>query len=80
VEARFLCSDIVGQLRSGDYTVPEGASISDLLEISRAECPDKVPDERVDYLIFLQNGKSAQLTAKLAPGDKIHVLRKIIGG
>ena len=80
IEARFVCSEIIGPLRNGDYELPEGAVISDLINQSRAECPEQVPDSRLDYLIFMRNGKPANLNTELADGDKVHILRKIVGG
>ena len=80
VEAKFVCAEIVGPLREGVYDVPEGATISDLLEISRAECADRLPVNREEQLMFLRNGMQAQLDTQLSPGDKVHFLRKIFGG
>ena len=80
VEAKFICPEIVGPLRDGNYEIPEGASISELLEISRAECPDSIPGDVEAVLMFLKNGKQAQLDTKLSEGDRIHYLRRIFGG
>ena len=80
IEARFVCSEIIGPLRNGDYELPEGAAISDLINLSRSECAEQVPDNRLDYLIFMLNGKPAKLDTCLADGDKVLVLRKIVGG
>ena len=80
IEAKFICPEIVGPLRSGAYEVPEGAAISDLLAISRAEHYGQAPECGKDFLLFLRNGKPAQVDTKIAPGDKIHILREVFGG
>ena len=80
VEAKFICAEIVGPLRDGAYEVQDGSMISDLLEISRGECPEPTPENSAGQLMFLRNGKQAQLDTELSDGDKIHFLRKIYGG
>jgi len=80
VELKFFCPELVGPLRGGVYDVPENATISELLEISGSECSYRIPDTSLDYLLFLLNGKSARPDARLSPGDKIYVLRKVFGG
>ena len=80
VEARFVCKEIVGPLRSGVYEIPEGSEVSDLLAAGQAECRAKSRKNVKDMLIFLKNGKPAQLYTKLAEGDKVHILLKVFGG
>ena len=80
VEAKFVCAEIVGPLRSGVYEIPEGSEVSDLLAAGQAECRDKSRKNVKDMLIFLKNGKPAQLYTKLAEGDKVHILLKVLGG
>ena len=80
VEAKFICAEIVGPLRDGAYEIPEGATVSDLLECCRAECPNSHPISWASQLMFLKNGMQAQMDTQLSPGDKVHFLRKIFGG
>ena len=80
IEVKFVCPELVGPLRSGAYDLPEGATILELLEKSRSEHPGLTPETATDYLLFLLNGKSAQMHARLSHGDKLYVLRKIFGG
>lgn len=80
VEARFICADIAGPARSGAYEIPEGSKISDLLRISLAQSPDRSYENVKDMVIFLRNGKQAQLDTELAEGDRVHILIKVFGG
>ena len=80
VEARFICAEIVGPLRSGPYELPEESTVSDLLELSRAEYAGQLPQYGTDMLIFLINGRAALSDTMLSEGDKVHILRKIFGG
>ena len=80
VNVMFVCSEVVGPLRSGIYEIPEDSALSDLLDISASECPSQCQQTDYDLLVFLRNGRPAQLDSKLYPGDKIHVMLKIFGG
>ena len=80
VEAKFLCAEIVGPLRSGPYDIPEGSKVSDLLKTGLTQFQDRSYENVKDMLIFLRNGKPAQLDTKLDEGDIVHILLKVFGG
>jgi len=80
VEAKFICPEIVGPLRDGLYDVADGATIADLLDASRAECPDCPPKSWASQLMYLKNGMLAQSYTSLDEGDRIHFLRRVFGG
>ena len=80
VDVTFICPEIVGPLRNGAYEVPEGTTISELLEISSSESSVKLSDTVTDYVIFLKNGKQVAADAALSGGDKVFVLRRVFGG
>ena len=80
VEAKFVFPEASGLPGSGDYDIPEGAAVSDLLEAGREVYGDRIPENAGELLIFLRNGMPAQIGTKLSEGDKIHILRKIYGG
>jgi len=80
VEAKFVCAEVVGPLRSGAYEIPEDSDISDLLKTCLAECPGQDRGNMEEMLIFLRNGKPAQPDTILAEGDKIDILLKVFGG
>ena len=80
VEVRFICPELAGPLRSGIYEVPENATISELLETGSSDCSGGITENAQAYMLFLLNGRSAQPDARLSPGDKLYVLRKVFGG
>ena len=92
VEAKFACGGIIGPVRNGAYVIPEGSTISDLLDASLAESlgsgsgqgssSGSGPNRKSakEMLIFLRNGKQAQPDMRLAEGDRVHILLKIFGG
>jgi molybdopterin synthase sulfur carrier subunit len=52
--------------------VPEGASLHDLME--RLRIPDELPR------LLLVNGREAEPTVRLRPGDVVDVLPPLVGG
>ena len=67
-------------MRDGAYELVEGATVADLLDASRAECPNCPPKSWTSQLMFLKNGMQAQLDTELAEGDRVHFLRRVFGG
>jgi sulfur carrier protein ThiS len=52
--------------------LPDGATLHDLLR--RLRIPDEVPR------LLLVNGRDAEPTARISPGDVVHVLPPLAGG
>ena len=80
VEIKYVCSVILGPLRSGPYEIPEGSKISDLLKTGLAKHPGRSYEDVKDMLIFLRNGKPALPDTALNEGDNVHMLLKVFGG
>lgn len=80
IEVRFVCPEVLGGLRSGTYDVPEGASISDMMDLCIEAGEGTVRDDLINYVIFLKNNKPAYADTVLEAGDKVMVLRRIYGG
>lgn len=80
IKVIFLCQEIVGELKSGTYTIPDEATIRDLFEVCQKENNIAVNPENFDLLVFLADGKTANWHTKLNGVKKIYVLREIIGG
>ena len=80
VEAKFICADVVGPLKSGPYEIAEGSSVSDLIKTCLARSPGRRYENVKDMLIYLRNGKQAQPDTKLSEGDTVHILLKVFGG
>ncbi len=80
IEVKFLCKEIVGDLKSGSYTIPENATIKDLFEICQKENQLKVNEKYLNLLVFLADGKPATWSTCLNNINKVYVLRSVVGG
>ena len=79
VIVRFVCAEVVGSARAGEYTLNEGSTVARLMEQAAAENGSFV-ENYMDYLVFLINDKSAKPDAVLHDGDRLTVLRMAYGG
>ena len=80
IDLKFICRDLVGDLRDGMYEVPDVSTVKDLIDSSCREVGRELSDSVKDHLIFLVNSKPAKWETALNDGDKVRVLYKIVGG
>jgi len=80
VNVRFHCQELVGNIRSGDYELPDGATITDLIDEAQRIANEILNEQQKDYLAFMINGQAAVWETVLKDGDMIRVLYKIVGG
>ena len=79
VRVRFVCFEVVGNARAGEYVLDAGDTVARLMEKAAAENGTFV-EIYMDYLVFLVNDKSAKPDAVLHDGDRLTVLRMAYGG
>ena len=79
VRVRFVCFEVVGNARAGEYALDEGDTVARLMEKAAAENGSFV-ENYMDYLVFLINDKAAKPDAELHDGDRLTVLRMAYGG
>lgn len=80
VEANFYCPDIIGELRSGDYELPEGADIAALFHTAQTEAGVSYEEDIKNFLNLMVNYKKADWDTVLHDRDVLRVLFKIYGG
>ena len=80
IDLKFICRDLVGNLRDGIYEVPDAVTVKDLVDVSCNEADRELSESVKDHLIFLVNSKPAKWETTLTDGDKVRVLYKIVGG
>ena len=73
---------IVGDLRSGEYEVPEGATLDDLLNMAEKESGRTIAVEnwKEDGLFYSCNKKYADPRTVLHEGDKVKAMMKLLCG
>ena len=80
INARFHCKEIVGTITSGEYEIPDGATVAELIQEAERLGGYTLSDEEKDFMGFMINGQSAQWDTVLHDGDTLRVLYRIIGG
>jgi cytochrome c-type biogenesis protein CcmH/NrfF len=73
-------AELAGDMRDGFYEVPEGATVTTLMDAAQREAGRTLSEEIKKSFVFLANSKPAQWETVLKDGDKVRVLYKILGG
>ena len=79
VIVRFVCREIVGDARSGAYTLMDGGIIAQLMDIAAKENGTFINNYE-DYVLYMVNHRPATPRTTLHDGDSVMVLRKAHGG
>ena len=80
VTVKFICRNLTSGLISGEYDVPENATIRTIIEECEKQCNVALPEKNLKYLQFMLNGKSALWESSVKDGDELYVLQLIVGG
>lgn len=80
VKANFYCPDIIGELRSGDYEIPEGSTVQQLFNAAEAEAGVSYGEDVTGCLNLLLNNCQAQWDTVVTDGSTLRVLFKFYGG
>ena len=79
VIVRFVCQEVVGDARPGAYTLMDGGTIAQLMELAAKENGTFINNYE-DYVIYSVNHRFATPQTTLQDGDNVPVLRKVFGG
>lgn len=79
VNVRFLCREVVGDARNGEYIVPDQCTLGELLDIAAKENGTFVQDY-ANNVLYILNGKLAEAKAVLKSSDQVKVAGIIYGG
>ena len=79
VNIRFVCREIVGQARAGDYEMGEGETVAQLMAAAAEENGTFI-ENYGEHVIYLVNNRPATAETVLREGDQLIVLRKVHGG
>lgn len=80
VTVKYSVRELVGDMRDGEYELPDGMTIDGLISTSQQEVGKTLEDNVRSSFIFLVNSKPASWETVLFDGDKVRVLYKILGG
>ena len=81
VTLKTVCPEIIGRLPNGEYDVADGSSALKALALALESKGMPVPEEeKLAKLMYVINNRSAKWDVILQDGDKLMVLRPVIGG
>ena len=80
VNVKFVASELVPGLESGEYSIEDGSSVLDLLRECERVCASSVPENNLKYMYPLFNGKPVRLESEITESGTLHLCRVVLGG
>jgi len=80
VSVKFSCPEVLGELKSGVYDVPDGISVRELLAACERECNYEVDEKHLKWLLVVADGRQVNWRTILSEGGKVSFLRGALGG
>ena len=81
IQLKTVCPEIIGKVPRGEYAVDEGLTALQALVSCLNSQGMPVPEEaRLLKLMYVINNQHVKADAPLKEGDKLMVLRPVIGG
>ena len=80
ISVKFSCPEVLGELKSGVYDVPEGISVRELLAACETECKFQVDEKHLKWLLVVADGRQVNWQTPLSNGGKVLFLRGALGG
>ena len=80
IHVKFIASELVPGLESGEYSVADGVTVRDLLAVCEKQCGATIPEKNYKSMYPLFNGKPTQLDSVLTTNGTLHLCRVVMGG
>ena len=80
ISVKFSCPEVLGELKSGVYDVPDGISVRELLAACERECNYQVNENHLKWLLVVADGRQANWHTVLSEDGKVLFLRGALGG
>ena len=80
VIVKFVANELTPGLDDGNYQIPEGTSVRDLIAFCGEQCGSIIPDENYERMYPIFNGKPVRLTSNLTEDGILHLCRVVMGG
>ena len=80
ISVKFSCPEVLGDMESGDYDVPEGISVRELLAACEKKCNFQVDEKHLKWLLVVADGRQANWHTVLSEDCKVSFLRGALGG
>ena len=80
ISVKFSCPEVLGELKSGVYDVPDGISVRELLAACEKECNYQVNENHLKWLLVVADGRQVNWHTVLSEDGKVLFLRGALGG
>ena len=80
ISVKFIAFELTPGLKSGDYSIEDGATVLDLLDICEKKCGTTIPEENRKSLYPLFNSRPVRLETALTENGVLYVCRSAMGG
>ena len=80
IEAIFINRELAGVLRDGAYELPDGSTVTTLMDAAQLEAGVELTDDQKTSVVFVLDNKPAGYDTKLSDGTTLRAMYKIMGG
>ena len=81
IQLKTVCPEVLGRFPKGEYTVDDGSTAKQALCLCLESLGMDVPSEdKLSQLSYMVNNKHVKADTPLNEGDRLVVLRPVIGG
>ena len=76
----FVANELTPGLDNGNYMVPEGSTVRELIAACEEQCVSTVPEESFNLMYPLFCGKPVKMDTKLTKDGTMYFCRIVMGG
>ena len=81
IRLKTVCPEQVGPLPDGEYEVADGCTAAQALRACMAAAGlPPLPQEQLAKLLFMRNSRHVKADEPICAGDRLMVLRPLVGG
>lgn len=80
IRVKFVAYELTEGLLSGNYQIPENATVRELLAVCEEQNKADIPVENFKLMLFILNAKPALLDTPITKDGTLYVTRVITGG
>jgi len=80
INAKFVAAELTPGLENGEYRIPDGSSVIDLIKHCEKQSGAAVPEKNYQFMYPMYNGKAIKLDSPLREDGTLHLCRVVMGG
>jgi len=80
VSAKFVAAELTPGLENGEYRIPSGSTVLDLLKQCEKQSGATIPEKSYQYMYPMFNSRAVRLETPLTEDGVLHLCRVVMGG